>query len=177
MAGLEGHDAPSSKPLNPSEVKAEAQKLEASASKFLESSPTKLLTGANDVDAFEAFHDNVVELQSHGVDSVKQVFQQMQDDSKGLNPLLPNVTFTETNDPATGHKLELSEFPSLPSELALNQRHLDTEVSAEKVDSYGKMGKDGPHEWLKKMPNEQVWTLGDGEIQASTQKPGDKKPE
>jgi hypothetical protein len=169
MAGMEGQDTPKSKPLNPSEVKSEAQKLEGSASKFL--------SGKDDVEAFKAFHDNVVELQSHGLDSVKQVFKQMQDDSKGLNPLLPNVSFTETNDAASGHKLELSEFPSTASQLALNQRHLDTEVSAQEINSYGKMGKDGDHKFLKKTPNEQVWTLGYGEIQAATtQKPGDKTP-
>lgn len=168
MAGMEGHQNPAAKPLNHGEVEREAQKLENSASKFL--------SGGNDVEAFKAFHNDVVELQKHGLDSVKQVFQKMQDDSKGLNPLLPNVTFTDGNDAQTGeHKLELSQFPSLASKLTMNTRHLDTEVTAQDVNSYAKMGKDGPHDWIKNTPDEKVWTLGWGEIQAETkQKSGDK---
>ena len=73
----------SQKPLNQAQVQQEAHKLETIADNFL--------GGHNEEAAFDAWQKEVRDICAHGTDSVKAVFQQMQGDCKGLNPLLPHI--------------------------------------------------------------------------------------
>ena len=162
---MEGHDAPKAKPLSPSEIKDEAHKLEKSAS--------GALSQPDSVDALKAFHKDVADLQSHGLDSVKQVFQQMQDDSKGWNPLLPNVSLTDETNAEHTRQVSLIETPSMAHVLAGGA--LSASVTADGVQSIGSRGHDGPSENITKSGNTETWKTTH-EIEISTkQKSGDKR--
>ena len=119
------------------------------------------------------FHKDVTDLQAHGLDSVKQVFQKMQDDSKGWNPLLPNVTVSDETNAEKKREVSLIETPSAAHILAGGA--VSAFATRDEVQTIGSRGSDGPSENIKTTGNTDVWKTNH-EIEISTkQKSSDKQ--
>lgn len=95
------------KPLTPAEVEKEASVLQELANRFLSGDDPK----AN----FDAWHAEMIRLASHGIDSVRAVFDRIKNDNAGINPFKDHVDVVPLKDGS----LQIYMAPSFPNQYFL----------------------------------------------------------